>query len=173
MRAQRVFHTLTQQLIKHYIGLIDALYSKKDVEVGMGPLVLSHSVPFRSCWPDEVMQWPFKGQLWWQLRDDTLQGWSAILWDTPWVASSGHWYTPCTNGFPGGSVGKESACSSGDVGLIPGSGRSPGEGNGNPLHYSCLGNPMDRRIWWATVHGVTRIGLDLMTKSPPTTTPLF
>ena len=43
----------------------------------------------------------------------------------------------------------------GDTGLIPGSGRSPGEGNGNPLQYSCLGNPMDRGVWWAIVHGVT------------------
>ena len=46
--------------------------------------------------------------------------------------------------FPGGSDGKESACNAGDLGLIPGSGRSPGEGNGNPLHYSCLENPMER-----------------------------
>jgi len=46
--------------------------------------------------------------------------------------------------FPGGSVGEESACNAGDTGLIPGSRRSPGEGNGNPLQYSCLGNPMDR-----------------------------
>ena len=43
-----------------------------------------------------------------------------------------------------------------DVGLIPGSGRSPGEGNGNPLQYSCLGNPMDRGAWWATVHHVSK-----------------
>ena len=43
-----------------------------------------------------------------------------------------------------------------DTGWIPGSGRSPGEGNGNPLHYSCLENPMDRGAWWATVHGVTK-----------------
>ena len=50
-------------------------------------------------------------------------------------------------GFPGGSVGKESACNEGDLGLIPGSGRSPGLGNGNPLQYSCLGNPMDRGAW--------------------------
>ena len=45
----------------------------------------------------------------------------------------------------------------GDVGSVPGSGRSPGEGNGNPLQYSFLGNPMDRRAWWATVHGVTEL----------------
>ena len=59
-------------------------------------------------------------------------------------------------GFPDGSVVKESAYSAGDVGSIPGSGRSPGEGNGNPLQYSCLGSPMDRGTWQATVHGVTK-----------------
>ena len=47
-----------------------------------------------------------------------------------------------------------SACNVGDLGLIPGSGRSTGEGNGNPLQYSCLENPMDGGAWWATVHGV-------------------
>ena len=55
--------------------------------------------------------------------------------------------------------GKESGCSAGaagDVGSIPGSGRSPGEGHDNPLQCSCLENPMDRRAWWATVHGVTK-----------------
>ena len=55
--------------------------------------------------------------------------------------------------FPGGSDGKESACNAGDPGLIPGLGRSPGEGNGNPLQYSCLGNLMDRGAWRATVMG--------------------
>ena len=50
-------------------------------------------------------------------------------------------------GFLGGSEGKASACNAGDLGLIPGSGRSPGEGNGNPLQYSCLENPMDREAW--------------------------
>ena len=52
--------------------------------------------------------------------------------------------------------GKESACNAGVSGLIPGSGRSPGEGNGNPLQYSCLENPMDRGAWWAVLHGVTK-----------------
>ena len=70
-------------------------------------------------------------------------------------------------GFPYSSVGKESACNAGDPGLIPGSGRSPGEGNGNPLEYSCLENFMDRGAWRATDHGVTRIGHDLVTKPPP------
>ena len=57
-------------------------------------------------------------------------------------------------GFPGGSEGKASACSARDLGSIPESGRSPGEGNGNPLQYSCLENPMDRGAWQATVHRV-------------------
>ena len=58
--------------------------------------------------------------------------------------------------FPGGSHGKESACNAGDLGLISGLGRSPGEGNGYPLQYSCLENPIDRGAWWTTVHGVAR-----------------
>ena len=57
--------------------------------------------------------------------------------------------------FPGGSEGKPSACNAGDPGSIPGLGRSPGEGNGNPLQYSCLENSMDGGAWWATVYGVT------------------
>ena len=59
-------------------------------------------------------------------------------------------------GFPGGSDGKESTCNAGDPDLIPGLGRSPGEGNGSPLQYSCLENSMERGAWRATVHGVTK-----------------
>ena len=58
--------------------------------------------------------------------------------------------------FPGGSEVKASACNAGDPGSIPGSGRSPGEGNGNPLQYSCLENPMDGGAWWATVPRVAK-----------------
>ena len=58
--------------------------------------------------------------------------------------------------FPDGSEVKASACNAGDLGSIPGLGRSPGEGNGNPLQYSCLKNPMDGGAWWATVHGVAK-----------------
>ena len=57
---------------------------------------------------------------------------------------------------PDGSDSKESACNMGNLGLIPGSRRSPGEGNGNPFQYSCLENSMDREAWQATVHGVTK-----------------
>ena len=70
-------------------------------------------------------------------------------------------------GFPCILVGKESACSAGGPGSIPVLGRFPGEGNSNPLQYSCLENPMDRGTWQATVHGVARVGRDLATKPPP------
>ena len=60
-------------------------------------------------------------------------------------------------GFPGSSDGKASAYNAGELGSIPGSGRSPGEGIGNPLQYSCLENPMDQGAQWATVHGVAEL----------------
>ena len=60
-------------------------------------------------------------------------------------------------GFPDGSNDKESACNTGDPGLISGSGRSRREGNGNPFQYSCLENSMDREAWWAIVHGVPQL----------------
>ena len=65
--------------------------------------------------------------------------------------------------FLGSSVGEESACSAGDPGSIPGFERSPGEGNGSPLQYCCLENPMDRGAWRTTVHGIERVGHDLET----------
>ena len=70
-------------------------------------------------------------------------------------------------GFPHSLASKESACNAGDLGSIPRLGRSPGEGNGNPLQYSHLQNPVDRGAWQATVHGITRVGHDLVTKPPP------
>ena len=63
-------------------------------------------------------------------------------------------------GFLGGSDGKESTCNAGDLGSIPGLGRCPREGNGNPHQYSCLENPMDRAAWQVIVHGVQRVGHD-------------
>ena len=87
----------------------------------------------------------------------------------PGMASGGRWgagqwegvnflfLQPFTErGFPGGSEVKASAYNAGDLGSIPGLGRSPGKGNGNPLQYSCVENPMDRGAWWATVHGVAK-----------------
>ena len=64
-----------------------------------------------------------------------------LLWFSPILRAV---FSPC---FPGGSEGKAYACNAGDLGSIPGSGRSPGEGNGNPLQYPCLENPMDREAW--------------------------
>ena len=64
--------------------------------------------------------------------------------------------TPISVCFLGGSDSKEFACNAGDPGSIPGSGRSPAEGNGHPLQYSCLENTMDRGTWWATVHSVSK-----------------
>ena len=63
-------------------------------------------------------------------------------------------------GFPGSSGGKESVYSVRDPGSVPGSGRSPGEGNGHPLHYSCQDSPMTRGALWATAHGVASVGHD-------------
>ena len=65
-------------------------------------------------------------------------------------------FLPSSMGFPDSSNGRESACNARDPGLIPESGRSPGEGNGNPLQYSCPENPMNRRVQWATVHRVAK-----------------
>ena len=67
---------------------------------------------------------------------------------------------PLVSGFPGGAEVKASACNAGDLGSIPGSGRTSGEGNDNPLLYSCLENPMDGGAWWAIVHRLQRVGHD-------------
>ena len=67
-------------------------------------------------------------------------------------------------GFPGGSMVKNPPANAGDPSSVPGSGRSPGKGNANPLEYSCQENPMNREAWWATVHRVARVRHDLVTK---------
>ena len=72
---------------------------------------------------------------------------------SPWGQKADSWLP---KGVPGGSEVKVSAYGAGDLGLIPGSGRSPGEGNGNPLQHSCLENPMDGGAWWAPVHEVAK-----------------
>ena len=69
--------------------------------------------------------------------------------------------------FPGGSVVKNLPANAGDAGSIPGLGRSPGGGHGNPFHYSCLKDSLDRGAWKSTVHGVTRVGHNLVTMQPP------
>ena len=72
------------------------------------------------------------------------------------IHSLNHFPSKWNMDFPGGSEGKASAHYAGDPGLIPGWGRSPGEGNGNPPQYSCLENTMDGGAWWATVHGIAK-----------------
>ena len=76
-------------------------------------------------------------------------------------------------GFPGGSMVKNPPASAGDLGSTPGLGRSSAEGNGNPLQYSCPGNPMDRGVWWATVHVVAKESHDLLTKTHKTHRTLY
>ena len=66
--------------------------------------------------------------------------------------------------FPGSSADKETTCNAGDLGSVPGLGRFSGEGNGYPLQYSCLENPMDRGAWQPTIHRVARVGHNLATK---------
>ena len=79
---------------------------------------------------------------------------STLAWRIPWRKD--RLPNPVFLGFPGGSDSTESACNAGDLRLIPGSGRSPGEGNGNPLQYSCLENPRDGGAWWGAVYGVAK-----------------
>ena len=79
---------------------------------------------------------------------------SSVTEATPGIITNNH-----------GSIGKESACKAGDQGSIPGSGRSFGEGNGNPLQYSCLENCMDRGVWWAKFTGSQRMGHDWVTNT--------
>ena len=80
-----------------------------------------------------------------------------MLWQMSECPSFSMSFHLCINvGLPLGSDGKVSACNAGDPGSIPGSGRSPGEGNGNPLQCSCLQNSMDGEAWWVTVHGVAK-----------------
>jgi len=87
----------------------------------------------------------------WNTHWEVFMGW-VISYANEWEG----YFTIWGKGSPGGSVGKESTSSMGDLGLIPGLRRSPGGGNGNPLQYSCLEYPMDRGAWRAAVHGVTK-----------------
>ena len=90
----------------------------------------------------------------------------VLIWNCP------NYHSSVINlSFPGGSVAKNLPANAGDGGSIPGSGRSPGGGNGNPLQYSCMKNPMDRGAWWGIVHGVTKRQTRLSTQ--PSRIPLF
>ena len=81
---------------------------------------------------------------------------APVLWWAVWDLVMSAFHTACPGPPSGNSDDKESTCNEGDLGSIPGLGRSPEEENGNPLQYSCLENPMDRGTWWATVHGLAK-----------------
>ena len=93
----------------------------------------------------------------WEIDGETVETVSDFILGGSKITADGD----CSQSFPGGSEVKASASNAGDPGSIPGSGRSPGEGNGNSLQYSCLENPMDRGAWWATVHEVTNSQIQL------------
>ena len=100
-----------------------------------------------SCW---LKVWSSLGCM--RLNDDSKE--AISIFNFPVFILKCDW--DLIQGFPGGSDGEESAYNVRDTGSIPGSGRSPREGHGNPLQYPCLENPMDRGAWWATVHGVAK-----------------
>ena len=104
---------------------------------------------FRYGWI-QVLKWCILESLWSLALSSLFVYVGFILRQALFCVLNSSW------GFPGGSDGKASACSAGDPGSIPGLGRSTGEGNGNPLQYSCLENSMDWGAWWATVHGVAK-----------------
>ena len=84
---------------------------------------------------------------------------SIICCKRPYFILFNGWVIFHYRGFPGSSVSEESTCNAEAPGSIPGSGRSPGEGNGKPLQYPCLENPMDRGAWWAAVHGFKELDM--------------
>ena len=92
---------------------------------------------------------PRDGGAWWAAIYGVTQSWTRLKRLSSSSSSK-------DKSFPGGSDSKESACNAGNLGSIPRLGRSPGEGNGNPVQYSSLENPMNRRAWWATVYGITK-----------------
>ena len=104
-----------------------------------------------------------EGPVWWRSQSiyqttkrGDLHSSSLAFRHEVWITLLKKYLFILSLGFPGGSDGKESSCNAGDLGSIPGLGRSSRGGHGNPLQYSCLENPMARGAWWATVHGVTK-----------------
>ena len=112
-------------------------------------------IPWRRAWQPTPVLLPEEshGQMgWWATVYRVIKNWTQLKrFSTRSCLEFGVFLD-----FPGGSGIKESACNGGHPGSIPGLGRSPGEGNGNPLQYSYLENPMDGRVWQATLHGVEK-----------------
>ena len=100
---------------------------------------------------DSCLENPMDGRVWWATVHGVAKSRTRL---SDFTSLSPHTYQYL--GFPRGSEVKASACNAGDLGSVPGLGRSPGGGHGNPLQYSCLENPMDGGAWWATVHGVAK-----------------
>ena len=111
--------------------------------------------------------WVNSRSWWWTGRPGVLQSMGSQRVRHDWATELSwielNWIT--IQAFPGGSDGKESTFNAGNPGSIPGSGRSPGEGNGNPLHCSCLENSMDRETWGPQSTGSQRVGRDWMTNT--------
>ena len=104
----------------------------------------------QKAWPGDILRWCPSSLIPSVVHNDA--GDPGLLTSPHDTLSSSN----AISGLPRWLSVKESACQAGDVGLNPGSGRSPGEGNGNSLQYSCLGNPTDRGAWWATVHRLAK-----------------
>ena len=128
--------------------LLDGIMKQSDLtplkrtETRTGNLIPHHPYPEPYIWPKRF--WP-----------QPVLSWNSQLLPRTAQPDSCLWLFFCYVGLPWWIVGKEPTCSAEDPGSIPGWGRSPGEGNGNPLQYSCLENPMDRAAWRATVHEVS------------------
>ena len=140
---------------------------------GLGIATHSNTLAWKIPWVEVPGRLQSMGSL--RVRHDWAASLSLPLWSKehtalhhryPWFNfKSRVWYEPaysnCLLVFPGGSDGKESACTAGDLGSILGSGTCPGEKNGYPFQYSCLENSMDRGAWWTTVHRVTKSQIQL------------
>ena len=117
-------------------------------------------------WMQSLTRWTWvsvnSGSWWWTERPGVLRFMGSQRVGHDWVTDLIWSDLNTITGFPGGSEVKASACNAGDLGSTPGLGRSPGEGNGNALRYSCLENPMDGGAWWATVHGVAKSWIRLI-----------
>ena len=111
----------------------------------------------RDGWMASPTQWTWvwvsSGSWWWTGKSGVLQSMELQRVEHDW-ATELNWTDGAYWGFPRGSMIKNSLAAAGYSGSVPGSGRSLGEGNGNPFQYSCLDNPMDREAWWIIIHGV-------------------
>ena len=129
----------------------------KNLPANAGDAADVGSIPESRRSPGEEIDNPLQ----YSCLENSKQKLGSLAGYSPWGCKRvGHGLVTSLSFLLSGSDGKVSAYNMGHLGSIPGLGRSPGEGNGNPLPYSRLENPMDRGAWWATVHGVARVGHD-------------